>query len=366
MKIGIIGTRGIPNLYGGFEECAQQLGLRLVEMGHQVWVYNSHRHPYDQKNYQGIEIIHKYDPEHRYGTIGQFIYDLNCIIDSRKRKFDAILLLGYTSSSVWQRLLPKRSLILCNMDGLEWKRSKYSPRVQKFLKYAEKWAARRSDILIADSTVIQEYLESQYPNDTVFIPYGADIFKKGNPEILDAYGLDAGDYNLLVARLEPENHIEMILQGVVQSESQRLMLVVGNHDTPYGEYLKEKFKDARIRFVRGTYKKDKINNLRYYSHLYFHGHSVGGTNPSLLEAMACGCSIVAHRNRFNYEVLGENASYFSDHIDVANHLDHMDTDAVFKERIQENRRRIEERYNWQLIAEEYEITMQQGLIRKRP
>ena len=366
MKIGILGTRGIPNLYGGFEECAQQLGSRFVKMGHQVWVYNSHRHPYDQKSFEGIEIIHKYDPEHRLGTFGQFIYDLNCIIDSRQRDFDALIVLGYTSSAIWQRLLPsKHSLIVTNMDGLEWKRSKYHPYVQKFLKSSEKWAALRSDILIADSKVIQEYLEARYPTDTVHIAYGAHSFKKPNPEILESYGLEPGNYNIIVARLEPENNFELILQGVAQSESNRIMLVVGNHDTPYGEYLKNKFKDSRIRFVRGTYKKEKINNLRHYSHLYFHGHSVGGTNPSLLEAMACKCSIVAHRNRFNYEVLGEDAYYFNDAVDVANHLDHLEAEEVFRSRKQNNLLKIKERYNWQLIAEEYEITLQQGLIRKR-
>jgi len=364
MRIGIIGTRGIPNLYGGFEECAQQLGQRLVAMGHKVSVYSSHRHPYDQKNYEGIDIIHKYDPEHRFGTFGQFIYDLNCIIDSRSRDFEVVLVLGYTSSSVWQRLLPTKALIINNMDGLEWRRSKYSRRVQNFLKYAEAWAAKRSDLLIADSKVIQEYLESKYPSDTVFIPYGANQFKSGDPSILESYGLEKGQYNLLVARLEPENNIETILQGVLQSESQKIMLVVGNHDTPYGEYLKGKFKDARIRFVRGTYKKEKINNLRYYCNWYFHGHTVGGTNPSLLEAMACGCSIIAHRNRFNYEVLAEDALYFSDPVDIANHLDHLEKREVHVERVKNNRRKIEERYNWQLIAEEYEITLQQGLIRK--
>ncbi len=364
MKIGILGTRGIPNLYGGFEECAQHLSTRLVSMGHQVWVYNSHRHPYDQKNFEGVEIIHKYDPEHRFGTIGQFIYDLNCIIDSRKRSFDALVLMGYTSSAIWGRLLPGRSLLLNNMDGLEWKRSKYHPYVQRFLKLSEKWAARRSDILIADSRVMQEYLEAQYPTDTVFISYGAKPFKKPDASVLESYGIEPGEYNILVARLEPENNLEVILQGVVQSESKRLMLVVGNHDTAYGESLKKRFKDSRIRFVRGAYKKEKINNLRHYCHLYFHGHSVGGTNPSLLEAMACRCAIVAHRNRFNYEVLGEEAQYFRDPVDVANHLDHLDKEKIFRESIAKNLRKIEERYNWQLVAEEYEVTLQQGLIRK--
>jgi hypothetical protein len=107
MKIGIIGTRGIPNRYGGFEECAQQLGSRLVAKGHEVIVYNSHRHPYQEKSFEGIAIVHKYDPEHRIGTFGQFVYDLNCILDARWREFDILLMMGYTSSSIWQRFLPR-------------------------------------------------------------------------------------------------------------------------------------------------------------------------------------------------------------------------------------------------------------------
>lgn len=365
MKIGIVGTRGIPNLYGGFEECAQQLGTRLVKMGHSVWVYSSHRHPYSSKKFEGVEIIHKYDPEHRIGTIGQFFYDLNCIIDCRSRSFDVILLLGYTSSSIWQFLLPKKPLKITNMDGFEWKRSKYSPMVQRFLKQAEAWAAQRSNLLIADSQEIKRYLDRKYSTEAVYVSYGAKIFKNGDDGILAAYNVSAGDYHILIARLEPENNIETILKGVIKSESRRVTLVVGNHETAYGAYLKAKYKDNRIRFVRGTYKKEKINNLRYFSHLYFHGHSVGGTNPGLLEAMASGCLIVAHDNKFNREVLGDKASYFIDEIDVANAIDHLEHGVAQQEQIKRNTLKIKDHYNWQLIAEEYEVVFQQGLIGRR-
>lgn len=365
MKIGILGTRGIPNLYGGFEECAQQLGSRLVKMGHSVWVYSSHRHPYVNKTFEGIEIIHKYDPEHRLGTAGQFFYDLNCIIDSHQRDFDIILLLGYTSSSIWQRFLPKKPIVITNMDGLEWKRSKYSPTVKRFLIEAERWAAKRSNLLIADSQEIKKYLDNKFSTESVYVSYGAKIFKNGDDSILESYNIQKGDYHILIARLEPENNIETILKGVLKSESQRVTLVVGNHETEYGEYLKSTFKDNRIRFVRGTYKKEKINNLRFFSHIYFHGHSVGGTNPGLLEAMASSCLIVAHDNKFNREVLGKNATYFNDEIDIANALDHLERGATQKEQIKKNLLSIKDHYNWQLIAEEYEIVFQQALIGRR-
>jgi len=362
MKIGIIGTRGIPNYYGGFEECAQQLAVRLVARGHQVVVYNSHSHPYQQKNFEGVDIIHKYDPEHRIGTFGQFIYDFNCILDARWRNYDAILMLGYTSSSIWQRFLPAGTAIITNMDGLEWKRTKYSTRVRKFLKRAERWAANGSHILIADAVEIQNYLNRKYKNQVIYIPYGARKFKEANPNVLEKYGVEPGEYNLVIARLEPENNIETILEGIQKSKSERVTLVVGNHETAYGEYLKATFKDSRIRFIKATYKKEYINNLRYFSHIFFHGHSVGGTNPSLLEAMACSSMICAHDNPFNREVLGDDAAYFMDVNDVANAADLLDRNDSQIQKIKNNLTKLGSRYNWDMVAEQYEVVFQQASI----
>ncbi|MDP4211054.1 MAG: DUF1972 domain-containing protein, partial [Bacteroidota bacterium] len=120
MRIGIIGSRGIPNHYGGFERLAEQLSRGLVNKGHEVCVYNSHNHPYVENTWRGVNNIHCYDPEHLIGCSGQFIDDLNCMLDARSRKFDIILILGYTSSSIWTRLLPRSSTIIYHMDGLEW------------------------------------------------------------------------------------------------------------------------------------------------------------------------------------------------------------------------------------------------------
>ncbi|RYZ18900.1 MAG: DUF1972 domain-containing protein, partial [Chitinophagaceae bacterium] len=121
MKIALLGTRGIPNHYGGFEQFAEYFAVYLAGKGHEVYVYNSGHHPYQEKTFKGVNLIHCTDPEDKIGTAGQFIYDLNCILDSRKHSFDIILQLGYTSNSVWHFLLPKKPVIITNMDGLEWK-----------------------------------------------------------------------------------------------------------------------------------------------------------------------------------------------------------------------------------------------------
>ncbi len=355
MKIAILGTRGIPNNYGGFEQFAEYLSVGLVEKGHEVSVYNSSKHIYKKKEYKGVRIIHKSDPEDRLGTAGQFIYDLNCILDARKRDFDIILNLGYTSSSIWGRLFPKKPLVITNMDGLEWKRTKFSKKVQKFLLYAEKLAIKHSDYLISDSKAIQSYIADKYQVNSEFIAYGATIFQNPTIESIQEYHLQAYQYSLLIARMEPENNIEVILDGVHHSTSQNPFLVIGNASNKFGLYLQDKFKDdARIRFVGAIYDITILNNLRYFSTYYFHGHSVGGTNPSLLEAMACNTLIVAHQNPFNQSVLEENALYFNAAENVQQILDNkegMDSKALFGTA---NIHKIEKYYSWEYIIDQHE------------
>jgi glycosyltransferase involved in cell wall biosynthesis len=355
LKIAILGTRGIPNHYGGFEQCAEYLALGLVKRGFDVLVYNSHNHPYQEKQWNGVQIVHCYDPEHKLGTAGQFIYDLNCILDVRKRNCDIILQLGYTSSSVWGWLMPKRSVVTTNMDGLEWKRTKYSEKVKKFLLYAESLGVKYSDHLISDSIGIQDYLKEKYKVDSTYIAYGATLFEHPDTSALEAYKLFPYQYDMLIARLEPENSIEIILDGVAKSNCSRPFLVIGNHETTYGNYLKEKFAShAQIQFIGGIYNMELLNNLRYYSNIYFHGHTVGGTNPSLLEAMASNSLICANDNDFNKYILGNDAIYFNNANQVSDHLLSIKySDDKYQFMLSENRKKISDIYEWELIVDQY-------------
>lgn len=314
MKVGIIGTRGIPNEYGGFEQFAMHFAEFLVLQGMEVVVYNSSNHPYQEKKWKGVNIVHCYDPEPRIGSAGQFVYDLHSILNTRKQKFDVVFQLGYTSSSIWGFLFPKDTRIITNMDGQEWRRSKYNKWVQKFLKKAEKWAVRQSDELIADSRGIQEYLKQTYEVNSHFIPYGANEIKEFDSQILTKYKLEPKKYNLVIARLEPENNIETIILGHMNNQNHKLV-VIGNVTTKYGSYLTQKYSHF-VTFLGSNYDFHELNSLRYFSQLYFHGHSVGGTNPSLLEAMACKCNIVANNNPFNKDVVEDNALYFSNENDI--------------------------------------------------
>lgn len=355
MKIGILGTRGIPNHYGGFEQFAEYLSVGLVKRGHEVVVYNSSSHPFQEKKYEGVDIVHCYDPESKIGTAGQFVYDLNCILDARKRSFDVLLQLGYTSSSVWGPLLPKKPVVFTNMDGLEWKRSKYSNRVKKFLHHAEKWAVKSSDVLIADSQAIQTYLQEKFGKPSEFIAYGAEIFDHPDKQHLVPYNVNPFEYFLLIARMEPENNIEMILQGYQESGDNRPFLVVGKTDTAFGKKMEERFSTNRnIRFVGGIYNSVAIDNLRYYSRLYFHGHTVGGTNPSLLEAMGAGAVIAAHDNPFNKAVLESQALFFDSADGVAEIIRNVKDRSEYSAMIDINRQKIRSEYNWNYIIDQYE------------
>lgn len=361
MKIGIIGTRGIPNNYGGFEQFTENFALYLHSKGHAVSVYNSSLHPYKDKQYKGVEIITCFDPENKIGTAGQFVYDFCCIRDSRKRKFDIILQLGYTSSSIFSFLFPKNSKIITNMDGLEWKRSKYSAKVQKFLRMAEKWAVKNSHYLIADSTEIQNYLKRTYQVDSTYIPYGANRFENPSSSLLAKYDLTEHGYNILIARLEPENNIETVIQAHLNSGIQTPLLIIGNYNTHYGQYLFKQYQSDHIRFLGAIYNQETLNNLRYYSSKYFHGHSVGGTNPSLIEAMASNSFIFAHDNVFNKNILGADAFYFDSTDTLTDLLKAGHYKKNYSTFLENNRHKIEHTYSLKSIHEQVEALFEKCL-----
>lgn len=355
VKIAILGTRGIPNHYGGFEQFADILSQGLVSKGHDVTVYCSRNQKYKESKYNGVKLIHKFDPENKIGTIGQFFYDLTCIVHARKQQYDIIYLLGYTSSSVWQRLLNNKAIVVTNMDGLEWKRSKYSTEVQKFLKLAEKLAVKYSDYLIADSIGIQNYLRSEFKVESSYYPYGSFVFENPSKTSLLKYNLPEFSYDILIARFEPENNIEIVLEAFSKSTTTRKFILIGNYlNTKFGKLIFKKYSmDNRIQFLGAIYDQEELNNLRYYSNLYFHGHSVGGTNPSLLEAMGSSSLICYHNNEFNKAIVGEDGFGFNTATELTQIIEST-AKAENLSKITENINKIKNIYSWDIIISNYE------------
>lgn len=351
MKIAILGTRGIPNNYGGFEQFAEIVSVALADRGLNVTVYSPHNHPYKENTYNNVSIRHCFDPEFLIGTAGQFIYDLNCINDCRSQNFDVILQLGYTSNSVWSFRLPK-TRVVTNMDGLEWKRSKYSKLVQRFLLFAERLAVRSSTTLIADSIGIQDYLSAKFNTSSTFIPYGAVPFEDPQEQVLSEYNLVPNNYYVIIARMEPENNIEIVISGFLESGVASQLIVIGSYTNSHGKRLKKSFECDQVRFLGPIYNQNVLNNIRFFSQGYFHGHSVGGTNPSLLEAMASRAFIIANNNIFNKAILGEDALYFRNAEDVKTILD-LGFEDKREQFLSNNSEKIVSKYSWSSIVDRY-------------
>ena len=354
MKIAILGTRGIPNNYGGFEQCAEHLSVGLVEKGYDVTVYSVNTHPYNKNQFKGVNIIKKWCPENKIGSAAHFLYDFICLRDALKKNFNVIFEFGYQSVAISFVLLSiKDSIIVTNMDGLEWKRAKWSPFVKKITKWFERIAAKNSTFLISDNKGIQDYLKQKYNVESRMIPYGADEVAPDH-SFIKCYNVTPFSYFLIIARLEPENNIEIILDGYVKSKIDSPFLVVGDTETTYGNFLEDKYKDSGTIFLGSIFNKEHLDSLRGFAQCYFHGHSVGGTNPALLEAMAAKAFIFAHDNVFNRDVLGNNAFFFNNATEIKEMLLNFNNLAVKKvEMIDNNSKKIKNKYSHKNITEQY-------------
>lgn len=365
MKVAFVSTRGIPNRYGGFEQFAEHVSVGLVKRGHEVTVYSPHYHPYQESEYKGVRIKHIYSPEQWMGgSVGSFFYDYYCLKDAlKKENFDIIYEAGYTS------IIPayirfnvkniKHPIFTTNMDGLEYKRTKFNSLVRKFVFWEEKMAVRHSHYLIADNMGVHDYYQEKYGKESKFLAYGADIHDDWNEALLQEFGLRANNYYLIVARLEPENNLVMAIDGYLKSteKGKRPLIIVGKTNTPHGKELVKKYgNETSVHFLGGIYDFKKLDSVRHFSYAYFHGHSVGGTNPSLLEAMAAGCFMMANDNVFNRTVLKENALYYRTADDVCGLLNGIE-DKV-KERkellVRRNWEEIKAVYSWEKLIDEHE------------
>ncbi|HCE92682.1 MAG TPA: hypothetical protein DEV74_09285 [Acidovorax sp.] len=362
LRIALLGARGIPASYGGFETFAEQLSIRLVERGHEVTVYaETSESSVEDTFYQGVRVRHKRRP--RWGAASVLAYDCACLWDAR-RGYDLVYMLGYGAAWAcwWPRVFGVPVWI--NVDGLEWARSKWGRVARIYLRCMEWVASRVATRLIADAEAIAQRFRETYPKGapSSFIAYGAELVqdREVDPSVLSAWGLKPRRYMLVVARPEPENHILEIVQGYEMHGGDWPLVIVGDVSgaTAYQQLLREHASD-RVRFVGGIYDTGQLASLRVHAACYLHGHSVGGTNPSLLEALACGNWVIAHDNPFNREVARDAADYFATPEQLARSLDLVvgQSDAMLPQRSQRARDIVAEHYTWDGIADAYEALM---------
>ena len=367
-SIAIIGSRGIPNNYGGFEGFTETVSERLVKEGFKVYV--SCEHPGEKscpKTYNDVNLFYfpiKHPKSSIMGMIYEIMYDIYSMFWVSLRA-DQIYMLGYSAALFF--FIPKlfgKKLYL-NPDGLEWKRAKFNSPIKLLLKINEKMGTFWSDEIIADSKGIKNYYDKKYNINSTFIAYGAseiptiDWDDNKLPEILKQ-GISINPaYWLLVARLEPENNIHTIIEGYIESDAEKPLIIVGNFASKqYEEYimniLREKSGNKKIVFTGGIYDQDSLNMLRQHCFAYIHGHSVGGTNPSLIEAMYMKNILIAHDNQFNREVCENSALYFKDSNELKEKIDSIESNPEnYLELKSRAFNRVKKEYSWDKIVGQY-------------
>ena len=354
-KLAILGTRGIPARYGGFETFAEELATRLAARGVDVTVFCPSTIPKNNETYRGVTLRFIQFPQ--LGKYSEMVWDGRCFCAAR-RGYDVVYMLGLGGAyAAWvPRVLGTE--VWVNTDGIEWKRTKFSMPQRTYLALAEALSVFFATRVIADSSAIADYLRRRYPGIRRIstIAYGADIpAKKPNEVLLQEWGLASNGYYIVVCRLEPENHVLEIIKGFEQSNSPMPLVILGHIEKPntYVQTLLA-YSSKRIRFLGTVYDKEKLAALRFCARAYIHGHSVGGTNPSLLEAMACSNVIIAHDNPFNREVITHFGQFFTTPADLAAAVNAIESAQVDRQELGKRARdRIRARYGWNQIADAY-------------
>ena len=352
ISIAIIGTNGIPTKYGGFETLVEYL-VKYLSKKFDITVYCSSTSAEEKiSNYDGASL--KYIPLNANGW-QSIPYDIFSILDSFK-KFDKILILGASGCLVLPLLKKYKHKFIFLFGGLDWKRSKWNFIAKKFLKLSEKIGLNYSDILISDNIGIQQYVKNNYNLDSDLIEYGGDqtFSIKPNLKFLNKYPFLKSDYNLCVARIQKDNNIEMILNSIDETLIVPLVIIGNWTFSKYGSDLKKRFSNKKnIILLDAIYEKNELNVLRSNCSIYIHGHSCGGTNPALVEAMFLKIPIFAHSNIFNKETTHHSALYFKNDIDLNFLLNNTPTEEL--NNISKKMHYIaNNNYKWDIIIDKYE------------
>lgn len=317
MKIALVGTRGVPAMYGGFETCVEEVGQRLAAMGHEVIVYcrTAKRDQPGPTHYLGMKLVHHSAPARK--SLETLVHSGRAVGHILGHRVDAAILFNAANSPWLPVLKAARIPVATHVDGLEWQRARWGKLGRKYYRAAESLAVRLSDALIADAEGIQDYYTDEFGIATTLLAYGAPILEDGGSSRIAGLGLDAKAYHLVVARFLPENHVHLIVEGYTNSRARLPLVVVGSH--PYAEEYTAKLHamgDERVNFIGGVWDQDLLDELYANALVYWHGHSVGGTNPSLLRAMGAGAATNAFDVSFNREVLGGAGEYFATAADI--------------------------------------------------
>lgn len=356
LKIAILGTRGVPANYGGFETCAEEVSVDLAKRGHDVTVYGR-KGNYDDKLdvYKGVKLKHM--PRIKGKITETFSNTFFGIMHALFGGYDIIYVMNAANAPLcfFPKILGKKVVI--NVDGLEWRRKKWGKVAKQYYQFAEWLSTKLSSRIISDSMGIKEYYLERYKTDSTFIAYGGNIETSERPEILKEYNLEPESYFFVASRLEPENNSDITVKAFEKVKTDKKLVIAGgaNYKSEFIEELR-KTTDPRIIFLGPVYKEGHIKELHCNCYAYVHGNEVGGTNPALLKALGYGNTTLALNVNFNAEVVKDGGVMYDKNADdlavkMQKLVDNPDWCRSFRPKAVE---RIKQDYTWKKISDEYE------------
>ncbi|WP_186758639.1 DUF1972 domain-containing protein [Echinicola salinicaeni] len=350
-SLGVVGIVGVPAKYGGFETLIENILEHLCD-NFQVTVFcESSSYSEKLKFYKGAKLQYL---NYNANGVSSIIFDATSII--RARDFDSILILGVSGAFILPAIRKiYKGKIITNIDGLEWKRDKWNLLTKKFLKLSELWAIKYSDAIISDNYYIQKHVLENYNKESCLIPYGGDHVRDTNEvNLLDNYGVKKDSYFFTVCRIEPENNLDLMIEAFLDSNIDKQYVLIGNfHKSDYGVKLKEKYSTQKnLLMLDPIYQQEILDQLRKNCFYYLHGHSAGGTNPSLVEAMYLGLPIIAYGVSYNRSTTKNKAIYFNTKVELIEKFKTINEDQRISLK-REMKKIAEENYIWNRIGEKY-------------
>lgn len=359
----ILGTRGVPAAHGGFETFAEKLALFLVAKDWRVVVYcqDDGVGKQTEDTWEGIERVRI--PVASTGPKGTVVFDWLATVHAARHR-DLCLTLGY-NTALFCALLRLRGIPnLINMDGIEWSRAKWGPIAKAWFWMNERAGCWLGNHLVADHPQIEAHLQTRVAASKITtIAYGADAVTAAPAEAVQALGLQPGRFLTVIARAEPENSILEVVQGFSSQPRGHQLAVLGHYDedNAYHRAVKNAA-SAEVKFVGAIYDKPVVNALRFHSAAYVHGHQVGGTNPSLVEALGASNPVIAHDNRFNRWVAGDGASYFSCAKTFSRQLGQLLSNPAHLVNLRvHGQQRFDAMFTWSRILNQYESLLERHL-----
>jgi glycosyltransferase involved in cell wall biosynthesis len=353
LSIAMVGTRGVPARYGGFETAIEEVGQRLVQRGHRVVVYCRTADGAERPDqHLGMDLVHL--PAARKRSLETLSHSALSVGHLLAHRTDVAFVFNAANSPLLPALRAARIPVATHVDGLEWRRAKWGGAGRRYYRAAEALAVRWSDALIADAVGIADYYRREFDAPTTLLTYGAPLIAPGSDRLAEL-DLVPNDYHLVVARFEPENHVDVIVDGYSRSRATKPLIVVGS--APYSDEYTARvhgLADERVRFLGGVWDQAQLDQLYANATTYLHGHSVGGTNPSLLRALGAGAAVIAFDVDFNREVARDAGRWFRDADEVARRIEEAEADpaAVTAAGVCAKERAAS--YDWDEVAAGYE------------